>query len=168
MALFTFIKDSGMNLQEMGETSASSTERAGKTDGLPGFRTNSAASERLEKMIHDHHLEIRDLSVVVEDNTVHLSGKARHQEAKEKVVLLLGNIQGIEEVNEAMVVEEPAPESLFHTVARADTLEVIAKNIYGDPERSQEIISANQPMVKSAADIYPGQVLRVPYRKEPR
>lgn len=168
MGRYRFINDSGVDLSEMGKTGASSTERAGGHQNSPMVASNPAASERLEKMIHDHHFEIENLSVVVEANTVHLSGKAKDQETKEKIILLLGNIHGIEEVNEKVEVEQAAPESQFHTVAQADTLEIIAKNIFGDIQKSQEIINANKPMIQSAADIYPGQVLRIPNREEPR
>jgi len=49
-----------------------------------------------------------------------------------------------------------------HEVQSGDTLSAIAKQHYGDANAYQKIFVANQPMLKDADDIYPGQVLIIP------
>lgn len=164
MAIFSFIKDAGKEMPEMGEEGASSTARASEKakEGIQTTKSNSPAAEKMEKNIHDHNFRIENLSILVEEEIAHVSGKVKDQGTKEKVILVIGNTKGIAEVNEDIEVVDAAPESQFHTVSSADTLISISEKIYGDADKFQEIIEANAPMVNSSADIYPGQVLRIP------
>jgi len=50
----------------------------------------------------------------------------------------------------------------FYTVQKGDSLRKIADKHYGDESKWPEIFEANQPMIKKADLIYPGQVLRIP------
>jgi nucleoid-associated protein YgaU len=50
----------------------------------------------------------------------------------------------------------------FYTVEKGDSLRKIAGEQYGDESKWPEIFEANQPMIKKADLIYPGQVLRIP------
>lgn len=52
--------------------------------------------------------------------------------------------------------------TVFYTVVAGDSLRKIAKKHYGDESRWPAIFEANQPMIKKADLIYPGQVLRIP------
>ena len=52
--------------------------------------------------------------------------------------------------------------SRTYTVQKGDTLSGIAKEMYGDAGKYQQIFQANQPMLKDPDRIYPGQVLRIP------
>lgn len=49
-----------------------------------------------------------------------------------------------------------------HTVVRSDTLWAIAKKYYGDGAQYTKIFNANKDKIKSANEIYPGQVLIIP------
>ena len=61
-----------------------------------------------------------------------------------------------------MTVEAPEPEAQFYTVQSGDTLSKIAKEMYGDAMKYNDIFEANTPMLKDPNLIYPGQVLRIP------
>ena len=52
--------------------------------------------------------------------------------------------------------------SRTYTVQSGDSLSKIAKEMYGDAGKYQQIFEANQPMLKDPAKSYPGQVLRIP------
>lgn len=91
-----------------------------------------------------------------------ISGRALDQATREKVVLVVGNSEGIAQVDDRMDVENIEPEAVFHTVERGDTLSKISKEHYGDPNQYPLIFEANKPMLQDPDKIYPGQVLRIP------
>jgi nucleoid-associated protein YgaU len=49
-----------------------------------------------------------------------------------------------------------------YTVKKGDSLRKIAKKLYGDESKWKAIFEANQPLIRKADLIYPGQVLRIP------
>ncbi len=54
-------------------------------------------------------------------------------------------------------------ETVFHTVAKGDTLWAVSeKALGGSGARYMEIFDANKPMLSHPDKIYPGQVLRIP------
>lgn len=145
MGLFDFIKD------------------AGKTIGLVD---EAGAGERLVEEIRSLDLDVEDLSVGFSNGTAKISGRVKTQEMREKVILAAGNVAGVEQVDDNLTVEQQAPQALFHTVERGDTLSAIAKKFYGNPMKYMVIFEANQPLLKDPDKIYPGQVLRIPESKE--
>jgi nucleoid-associated protein YgaU len=94
--------------------------------------------------------------------TARVSGAATDQATREKLVLALGNVEGVEKVEEAIVVEKPEPEARFYTVKKGDTLSAIAKAHYGSANKYPVIFEANRPLLSHPDKIYPGQVLRIP------
>ena len=80
---------------------------------------------------------------------------------------MVGNIKGIEKVNNNIEVTNPVPEAVFHTVVKGEYLSLISKKYYGDAMRYNEIFEANKPMLKDPDLIYPGQLLRIPGGKVP-
>ena len=52
--------------------------------------------------------------------------------------------------------------SQTYTVKSGDTLSGIAKEVYGNAGKYQQIFESNRPMLKDPDHIYPGQVLRIP------
>ncbi len=147
MGLFSFIKNAGAKVFGIGKTTEE--ERADKANMLAG------AVEKLG-------FEVRDLNIEVEDDTAIVWGEANSQETREKVVLVLGNTEGIANVDDRMTVAVEEPQAQFHTVVSGDSLSKIAKNYYGDAMKYPVIFEANKPMLKSPDLIYPGQVLRIP------
>lgn len=166
MTAFTFIPDAGTKIKEIepsGTHTAAQSKEKGETDA---HIQNPAAAARLEEILGDFQLLVSDLELEVEKDCVRLSGKVQDQETREKVILVVGNIQGIARVEENLSVMNSAPESTFHTVERADSLEAVAEKIFKDPGKSGEILAANAPMLKTGKEIYPGMVLRIPSQQE--
>jgi nucleoid-associated protein YgaU len=127
-------------------------------------------SARLESHVHVMGLDVKQLKIDVHGETATVSGEAASQAEREKVLLTVGNIQGIAKVDDRMTVPAPkpaeaptpVPEARFYTVAKGDSLSKIAKQFYGDAMKYPVIFEANKPMLKDPDRIYPGQVLRIP------
>lgn len=152
MGIFSFIKNAGAKVFGIGKTTEE--EAAEKANKLV------AAVQALE-------LEVADLAVTVDDDKATVSGEAADLATKEKVVLVVGNTEGIATVEDAMTVaevEEITEEAMaqFHTVVSGDSLSKIAKAFYGDAMKYPVIFEANKPMLSHPDKIYPGQVLRIP------
>lgn len=125
---------------------------------------NENADEVLKKHVSEVGLGNPNIQTSVEGSTVTVRGEAASQEEKEKIVLALGNISGVDKVDDQMTVAGGAstPESKFVTVEKGDTLSAISKRVYNDANQYQKIFDANKPMLKDVNKIYPGQVLRIP------
>lgn len=92
-----------------------------------------------------------------------LSGSVSDQPTKDKVKVASGNVQGVAAVNDdALDVDNPAPEATFYEVRSGDTLSAISLSQYGDANRYNVIFEANRPMLSSPDRIYPGQKLVIP------
>lgn len=147
MSLFSFVKEAGEKLLDL------------LTSG------NANASEILKKHVADVGLISPNIQVALEgDHKVVASGQAATQEEKEKVLLALGNIAGISEVEDKITLPASAATVTprFVTVETGDTLSAISQRVYGDPNKYQKIFEANKPLLSSPDKIYPGQVLRIP------
>ncbi len=114
-------------------------------------------AEVLKKEVADLGLDAEGLDISVEGDTVKVTGAAVSQEMREKVILAVGNVEGV-----AAVEDDGGAEPVFHTVEKGDTLWAISKKALGDGNRYNEIFEANRPMLSHPDKIYPGQVLRIP------
>ncbi len=159
MGLFSFLKEAGKGLLSNKKQPAAPTpeEKA---------KANQELAELLRKEIEEHGFEVKDLVVDVDDDKVFIAGEVESQDVKEKIVLLVGNVEGVAVVEERLEVVAPAPEAQFYTVQKGDSLSKIAKQFYGDPMKYPIIFEANKPMLKDPNLIYPGQVLRIPPLEE--
>ena len=119
-------------------------------------------SQKLEEEIQKLGLEAQGVKVVVEGDTAVITGVAKSQSEKEKIILAVGNTEGVAKVDDRMEVETPEPEAVYYTVVKGDTLSGIAKTQYGAASKYMVIFEANKPMLKDPDLIYPGQVLRIP------
>lgn len=106
-------------------------------------------------------LGAENLQIDFNEGTVSVKGEAETQEQKEKVLLALGNVEGVEKVDESITVKLPAGMSDMYTVKKGDNLSKIAKHYYGK-EDWKKIFEANKPLLSHPDKIYPGQVLRIP------
>ncbi len=162
MGLFTFIKNAGAKIfgskKNTKESSAVSAAEKSKEEELE----NVKAANKLEETIRDLNLKIDNLKVHISGDMATISGKAIDQSTREKIVLVVGNVDGIAQVDDNMTVENKEPEAVFHTVKSGDTLSKIAKEHYGNANKYPEIFEANKPMLTDPDKIYPGQVLRIP------
>ena len=104
-----------------------------------------------------------DIQVVWNDGTVKVSGTAATQEAREKLILAAGNIQGVAKVEDAITVVAPAPAARpLHRAEGATRSRPSPKAVLQQGRRLPKIFKANQPLLKDPDHIYPGQVLRFP------
>ncbi len=166
MGLFSFIKNAGAKVFGIGKTTEKEKmEEKAKADSKAAsdeLKLEEKAAQKLVGTISDLQLKVENLKIVVDDDQVTVSGEAYDQSTKEKVVLVIGNTNGIATVDDQMTVEHVEPEAKFYTVVKGDTLSKIAKEYYGNANKYQSIFEANKPMLKDANLIYPGQVLRIP------
>ena len=97
--------------------------------------------------------------------TIHSVEKGMNcrMDTKRKILLALGNVEGVGEVEDRITVTAPAvAPARFVTVKKGDTLSAIAKAEYGNANAYMKIFEANKPMLSHPDKIYPGQVLRIP------
>ncbi len=167
MGFLDFIKEAGDKLTGGGDDEAPEPRQAPTEtpEEIKSFH-NRRRGMGLVKMIESHGFEIEDLSVRVDDDLVIVSGKVEDQATREKVLLAVGNTEGIARVDDRLEVVAPEPEAQFHTVVSGDTLGAIAKQYYGNAMKYPVIFEANRPMLTDPDKIYPGQVLRIPVIEE--
>ena len=159
MGIFSFIKNAGAKVFGIGKTEAEEAAEA-----LASKRKAEAmAASKMEETVGDLQLQVENLNIQIEDDSATITGMAYDQATKEKVVLVIGNSNGIATVDDQMTVEHVELEAQFHTVVSGDTLGKMAKRFYGNAMKYPEIFEANKPMLKSPDLIYPGQVLRIPH-----
>jgi nucleoid-associated protein YgaU len=147
MGIWSFVKDAGKSL----------------------FGSKAEASEApkedvLKKEVEDLGLDTTGMDIKVgDDGKVVVTGNAVSQEMKEKVILAVGNVAGVSEVQDD-VPDSDGGKPVFHEVKKGDTLSAIAKATLGNANRYNEIFEANRPMLTHPDKIYPGQMLRIPQK----
>ncbi len=154
MGLFSFIKDAGAKLFGHEE------EKVMETKSVEEL--NYEKAQKLMQQIMALGLPVEDLNIVIVEDKALVFGTPADQATKEKIILTVGNTEGIAEVDDRMEVPNPEPEATFYTVKKGDYLSKIAKEVYGDASKYNVIFEANKPMLKDPDLIYPGQVLRIP------
>ena len=126
-------------------------------------------------------LQVQNLGITVADGVATVTGLAVNRAEASKIVMAVGNNDGIQKVDNQMRVPlasiQPATPAaapvagddhadeesvVFHKVVSGDTLSGIAKELYGNASLYPRIFEANKPMLTSPDKIYPGQVLRIP------
>lgn len=155
MGLFSFIREAGEKL-------------FGKKQETPdmSIEDRNALNQERAQAIFDYvkglNLQWSSLMVSYKSGQVAISGTVPDQENREKIILAAGNVEGVDSVDDQLVVEAPAAEPRFYTVVKGDTLWKIAASQYGDGAKYPRIFEANKPMLKDPDRIYPGQNLRIP------
>ncbi len=119
-------------------------------------------SAKLENHVRQMGLSVDMLKVDVSGDQATVQGKVASQADREKIVLAVGNTDGISKVDDRLEVTKKEPEAKYYTVVKGDSLSKIAKAQYGDAMKYPMIFEANKPMLKDPDKIYPGQVLRIP------
>ena len=161
MGLFSFLKKAGSKLFSKKEDEREKTTTSGVMDEVADEQKRIL----LKGIVNSMNLGVKDLSIDVDGDRATIYGQAKSQSDKEKIVLAVGNVSGIAEVDDRMSIAEdtsPAAEATFYTVKKGDTLSKIAKEHYGDWRKYTDIFEANKPMLKDPDLIYPGQTLRLP------
>jgi nucleoid-associated protein YgaU len=157
MGLLDFVKNAGAKLS--GKEKAEERARAEAKE--------EAHEELLKGVSLMHHvvalgLKIEKMSILFDDGVATIQGVCPSQSEKEKVILAVGNVAGVAQVDDQLIVEAPEPEAVFYTVVSGDTLSKIAREQYGDAMKYPVIFEANRPMLTDPDKIYVGQVLRIP------
>lgn len=126
-------------------------------------RSEAKKSVELEKYVRELGLEVKGLDIRFDDGTAFIDGEAADAATKERVILAVGNAEGIGKVDESLTIaQDDGSESEMYVVEKGDTLWAIATAAYGDGSRYPEIFEANKPMLTDPDLIFPGQVLRIP------
>jgi nucleoid-associated protein YgaU len=154
MGLIDFVKNVGRKLGI--EDSTPQVQRPQGTD----VQEQKAAA--LVRLIQQLGLPVDDLGIRVEGDQVTLTGKVESQAEREKIVLVVGNTEGVSQVDDQLQVARPEPQATFYTVQPGDTLSKIAQRHYGNANQYPRIFEANRPLLKDPDEIYPGQTLRIP------
>ncbi len=164
MGLMSFIKEAGEKLFGRGDAQASPKAAEAGSDPNQTVAANQAASDAIVDYIQKMNLDAEGLSVAFDgaSGEVTVSGMAKDQATKEKILLCCGNVAGVAKVNDEMTVANPEDEAQYYTVVKGDTLSKIAKQHYGDANAYPKIFEANKPMLSHPDKIYPGQTLRIP------
>ncbi len=166
MGLFDFVKEAGAKMFGADDKEAkAAAEAAQATEAAEAAAAKKTLDRRLAmklvSAVETMGLGVKGLSIRVDGDLAVVSGTATSQSEREKVVLMVGNTQGIARVDDQMELA-PEPQANFYTVKSGDSLSKIAKEQYGDAMKYPVIFEANKPMLKDPDKIYPGQVLRIP------
>ncbi len=163
MGLFSFIKEAGKKIFKSHDE-----EMAANPNAQPDVISQNQ-KDAVRRYIDNVGLNISHFDFTLDGNgKLTLSGECATQADYEKVALTAGNIAGVAEVDNNMTIAAPpseaeaAKETKYYTVEKGDTLWKIAETNYQDGSKYPVIFEANQPMIKDADEIYPGQVLRIP------
>ena len=150
MGIFSFFKDAGKKLLGSGnDDEAIKNEIESSFDGEP----------------------VQGLAITVNDGEVVVAGVAQDSATREKVILIAGNVEGVDSVNADQLItlesveatnERDIPEPTFYTIEKGATLWAIASSHYGDGNKYHDIVAANIEVIKDADKIYPGQSIRLP------
>lgn len=170
MGLFNFARDAG--------------------EALRGAFGGGVDVDDLKQALQKNGITLQNLQLAEKGGVVTVAGVADTMAEREKAILVLGNVKGVERVDERIQVSRPqaaqptaapfggaAPtlnqsataqgspqeqESKFYTVKPGDSLSKIAQEFYGSANKYAAIFEANRPMLSDPDKIYPGQVLRIP------
>jgi nucleoid-associated protein YgaU len=168
MGLFDFAKNIG---KKIGLTDNEPDPKDAKAVQLSNQRRSIALTGEIKGL----SLDIRDLKVAYDSGVATIEGQAGSPQIVHKAVVALGNIEGVSQVHSRLTVPPPPrpaaavqevvpepPPPILYTVKSGDTLSLISKALYGCIHLYPAIFEANQPMIKDADEIFPGQVLTIP------
>jgi len=134
-----------------------------KNIGKKLFGSEDEAPEKIKEHIEEDNPGINNLEVEVKDGVATIKGETDDPSALEKVILMAGNVMGIEEVRADDVVAPPQTvEVEYYEIQKGDSLWKIAKTFYGDGNKYNLIFEANKEVIKDPDLIYPGQMIRIP------
>lgn len=161
MGLFSFLKNAGIAI--FGKPAA----KAAPTPAAPTAEDRAEEAKRQHELALINHIKslglpVDNFSLDLNGDKATIYGQTKTNADREKVILAVGNVDGICEVDDRISVLNPEPESDFYEVKKGDSLSKIAKHYYGDMMKYPVIFEANKPMLKDPNLIYPGQMLRIP------
>ncbi len=163
MGLFSFLKSAGSKLLGK-KTEVPEPPKDATVEALEELKASQKRNQEAALVAHvmSFGLNVENLSIDIDDDKATIYGQVDTNSEREKIILAVGNTEGIATVEDRLSVMNPEPEATFYTVVKGDTLSKIAKEHYGNAMKYPVIFEANRPMLTSADLIYPGQVLRIP------
>ena len=152
-----------------------------KDMGANLLKSDAEAGMNIVMHIEANNPGVNPINAKFDDGVVTLTGTANSAQAKEKAILLAGNVKGVVRVNaEGLTApaalppaaepattvvpanEIPAPDAQYYVIQSGDTLGGIAKEFLGSGSRYPEIFEANREVIQDPNKIYPGQKIRIP------
>ena len=146
MGLFDFVKDVGRQV----------------------FNTDAEAADNIKQHLEIQMTGLSNLEVEFDDGVATICGDCTSQAQRDRVILVAGNIQGVEKVvADDLRAPEPKPEepeekAEIYEIVSGDTLGGIAKRFYGKASAYMKIFEANKDIISDPNKIYPGQKIRIP------
>ncbi|MDX1517599.1 MAG: peptidoglycan-binding protein LysM [Woeseiaceae bacterium] len=149
MGLFDFVKDVGRQI----------------------FDTDAEAADNIKQHLEIKTTGIRNIEVEFDDGVATICGDCVNQSTKDRAILMVGNIAGVEKVvaddlrvdpPKEKAKAEPEEKAEFYEIVRGDTLGAIAKRYYGKASAYMRIFEANRDIISDPDKIYPGQKIRIP------
>ncbi len=126
------------------------------------FASEAEAAEKIKGYFSSDNPGVNDFQVTVKDGVATISGQAASAEAREKAILMVGNLQGVSRVNADDLTAPAASGKVVYVIKSGDTLSAIAKKFYGKGSAYPRIFEANREVIKDPDLIYPGQKIRIP------
>ena len=153
--------------------------------GRKVFDTDAEAADEVLRYLQSDNPGVDTLRVAYDDGVVTLTGRAADVAAKEKIVLMAGNVEGVERVDaDGVSVIEVVPQQAgssesedspaaalppaaeeatqFYVIQSGDTLYKIASDFYGNGMKYPALFEANREVIQDPDKIYPGQKIRIP------
>lgn len=164
MAIWDFVKNAGKSIFGSAEAATPATPAPAAAATPPAAPAATDDSHRkveaLKAELKALDLDGNDVHLTLKGDTCKIESRGADRETMEKLVLAVGNIEGIAKVEADLPEAETAP--VFHTVQKGETLSAIAKHYLGSANKYHAIFEANRPMLSDPDKIYPGQTLRIP------
>ncbi|MEL7537499.1 MAG: peptidoglycan-binding protein LysM [Pseudomonadota bacterium] len=150
------------------------------------FNKDEEAAEKIKELIETNNPGVKDLSVDFDDGIVSLGGECSSSAARQKCILMAGNVQGVVDVyatNMTVAASAPSPAAVtgappstpspaavdddeekveFYVIQSGDTLGKLAKQYYGNAMEYPRIFEANREVIEDPDKIFVGQKIRIP------
>ena len=142
------------------------------------FNKDEEAAGKIKELIEANNPGVENLEVEFDDGIVALAGTCNSAAAREKCILMAGNVQGVVDVyatkmdvvaagggnKEGVEAEAEVPEEKveFYVIESGDTLGKLAKKYYGNAMDYPRIFEANREVIEDPDKIYVGQKIRIP------
>ncbi|WP_338760323.1 peptidoglycan-binding protein LysM [Bernardetia sp. ABR2-2B] len=161
MGLFSFIKEAGAKVFGKKEEKRQAPDPQIAKHIEEEQKVEKSKLESLRDQVVALNIPIDNLNLAF-GQSVTVTGKTQTNAEREKIILAIGNVEGVSIVEDKIEVVEKEKEAEFYTVKKGDSLSKIAGEFYDNVQAYPIIFEANKPMLKDPSLIYPGQVLRIP------